>query len=185
MRVRDSLAPWRRLNLYLGALGHPAPVLGVAQLPFVTGEDWVGRTAPTELRTSLLFVSVNSAGPPNAELVWRGLVLDEWTELVPSKNVETALAFHYDSQNCEAPQVVLMCVHSGRDQGRWSVDELSAIVNETIDLAAIRPVDNDMVSLGQLTPAACLAFNPENKTVSTQFPLQAVFPPARIIEVDE
>lgn len=185
MRVRDALGPWRRLSLYLGALGHAAPVLGVAQIPFVAGEDWVGRSVPTEARSSLLLVSVTGGGAPNAELVWRGLVLDEWTELVPSKKVETGIAFHYDSQNCEAPQVILMCAHSGRDQGRWTVDELSAIINETIDLASIRPVDHDTVSLGQLVPAACLAFNPENKTVSTQFPLEAVFPPPRVIVVDE
>jgi hypothetical protein len=95
------------------------------------------------------------------------LLLDQWTELVPGNKAETALAFHYDSQNAEAPQVILLGVHSGQ-AGGWNVAELAAIVNDTMDLAQIRPVDSDLVALGQLVPPSGVAFNPENMVISTQ-----------------
>ena len=175
LRVRDALAPYRRLGTYLGALGNPEPGLAVAQLPFVENEDWVGRSPPPESRLSFTFISMTgSADTPDPESRWRGLLLDEWTELVPNGKVDTGVAFHYDSQNSEAPQVVLLATHSGTGAGKWTLAELAAIVNETIDLAGVRPVDADRVSLGQLTPAICLAANLENKTVSTTFPPQVM-----------
>ena len=53
------------------------------------------------------------------------------------------------------------------------VAELAAIVNETLDLAQIRPVDNDKLPLGQLVPAICLASNLQNYVVSTHVDLNA------------
>ena len=114
-RVHERLGAWRRFGLYAGALlGTPSPRVSVAQLPFVTGEQWVGRVAPTDRRTSLLFISANGqTARPDATQAWRGLLLDQWTEVVPSATAQTGLAFHYDSQNSEAPQVILMAVQSG------------------------------------------------------------------------
>jgi hypothetical protein len=170
MRVRERLFPWRRLGLYVGAMGRPMPRVSAVQLPFVEGEPWVGSTVPAESRLSLLLVSATGQTvAPNPGQPWRGLVLDEWTETIPSNTVETGVAFHYDSQNSEAPQAILTCVHSGQGT-TWSFSELAAIVTETIDLVQIRPVDSDMLHLGQLTPGLLLAANLENKTVSTLFP---------------
>jgi hypothetical protein len=166
-RLHDRLGAWRRFGLYAGALGAPAPRVSVAQLPFVAGEDWAGRTAPTGSRTSLLLISANGQSAlPDPTQPWRGLLLDQWTEVVPSTIAETGLAFHYDSSDSEAPQVILMGMHSGQSGG-WTLTELQAIVSETIDLALIRPVDNDLVALGQLVPAICLAANSRNLVVST------------------
>jgi hypothetical protein len=179
MRTRDALNPLRRFDLYSRALGVPPPAVGVAQLPFVPEEDWAGRSVPKESRLSLLLLSANTSSALDPSLVWRGLVLDEWTELVPGDRVQTGISFHYDSQNCEAPQTILLCAHSGREP-QWNLAELSAIVNETIDLAGVRAVDSDMLQLGQLTPAICLAMNSENKTVSTSFPGSSVHGPATV-----
>jgi len=166
-RVHERLAGWRRFRMYAGALGAPTPRTSVAQLPFVEHEEWAGRARLLASRTSLLLVSANGqTDPPNTAQPWRGLLLDQWTEIVPSDTAETALAFHYDSQNSEAPQVILMAVHSGK-AGGWTLAELYTTVNETMDLALSRPVDNDMIALGQLDPPILLASNSENNTVST------------------
>jgi hypothetical protein len=143
------------------------PRISAAQLPFVDQEQWVGRVAPTDSRTSLLFISANGqTSLPDPTNAWRGLLLDQWTELVPGPTAETGLAFHYDSQNSEAPQVILMAMHSGQTNS-WNLAELAAIVTETMDLALIRPVDSDRVGLGQLVPPICLASNSTNRVVST------------------
>ena len=183
MRIRDRLGSWRRVGLYAGALGRTAPPVAVAQLPFVTGETWAGRNIPAEQgRLSLLLLSADKAPPalPDTSKMWRGLILDEWTETVPGSKVQTGLAFHYDSQAPKAPHAILVCVHS--DTGTtWSFTEIEAIVNETIDLARIRPVDSDMISIGQLMPAVLLAANTQNKTISTLIPKSSLEIPPIIV----
>jgi hypothetical protein len=167
-RVREQLGPWRRFTAYAGAFGAAAPLVSVAQLPFVPLEDWAGRAPPPASRTSLVFVSADRQTlPPDPTQTWRGLLLDQWAEIVPSGKAETALAFHYDSQNAEAPQVILMAMHSGA-AGGWNQAEFTSIINETMDLAPARPVDSDIVPLGQLVPPIMLASNSENNIVSTK-----------------
>ena len=180
MRVRERLGSWRRVGLYAGALGRTALPVAVAQLPFVDGETWAGRTVPAEQgRLSLLLLSGDQVAP-DATQTWRGLVLDEWTETVPADKVQTGLAFNYDSQAAKAPHAILVCVHSGTGT-TWSFTEIEAIVNETIDLARIRPVDSDSLALGQLTPAVVLAANNQGKTISTQFPKSVLEIPPIIV----
>jgi hypothetical protein len=166
----------------VGAFGRPVAPLAVAQLPFVPDEPWAGRTVPEQARLSLLLLSGDKTPPPLPDTTkrWRGLILDEWTELVPTNKVQTGLAFHYDSQAPKAPHAILACVHSGQP-GPWSFPELEAIVNETIDLARIRPVDSDVISLGQLMPAVMLAANTQHKTVSTLFPPSSLEIPPIIV----
>jgi hypothetical protein len=180
MRVREQLGPWRRFTAYAGAFGTAAPLVSVAQLPFVENEDWAGRSPPPASRTSLIFVSADGQTlAPDPTQTWRGLLLDQWVEVVPSGKAETALAFHYDSQNAEAPQVILMAMHSGTGNV-WKVDEFTAIVNETMDLAVSRPVDNDIVALGGLVPPIALASNSQNNIVSTKLGPDARQGPPRV-----
>ena len=162
-RMHARLAAWRRFSLYAGGLGVPAPRVSAAQLPFVVNETWAGVTAPTDSRTSLILISANGQTLlPDPTKAWRGLLLDQWTEVVPGATTQTGLTFHYDSQNSEAPQVILMAVQSGPTAGAWTQAELAAIVSDTLDLAQIRPVDSDLVSLGQLVPPLVVASNPQS-----------------------
>ena len=169
-RVHEQLGAWRRFTMYAGAFGAKAPLVSVAQLPFVESDDWAGRWTPPSSRTSLVLVSGSGqTAAPDPATPWRGLLIDQWTEIIPSGKAETGLAFHYDSQNSEAPQVILMAMHSGPAAEPWSLLELHSIVNETMDLARSRPVDNDMLALGQLDPPIVVASNSQNNVVSTNF----------------
>jgi hypothetical protein len=60
------------------------------------------------------------------------------------------------------------------------VDEFTAIVNETMDLAVARPVDNDLVALGGLVPPIALASNSQNNIVSTKLGPEARQGPPRV-----
>jgi hypothetical protein len=180
-RIHQRLAAWRRFSLYSGALGARPPRVSAAQLPFVANETWAGVTAPTDSRTSLLLISANGqTSVPDPTNAWRGLLLDQWTELVPRATTQTGLTFHYDSQNSEAPQVILMAVQSGPTTASWTQAELAAIVTETLDLAQIRPVDSDLVALGQLVPALVVASNPQSSpTIQTVVVSTNIGPNAR------
>jgi hypothetical protein len=97
------------------------------------------------------------------------LVLDDWDEIVPQKEVATGISFHFDTPGAEAPQAVLVAVPPTNAE-TWSLDSLVATLHETIDLAKMRGVDSELLGLlGQLAPAIYLAGNVENDAVSTTF----------------
>jgi hypothetical protein len=159
-QVQPGLGRWRKLGMYLGALDRPRPPLHLAQLPFVPGERWVGLPfgggpAVQPGRVSLAIYSTG-AGPPDAGGSWRGLVLDEWVELVPAPFERTAVAFHHDAPGAEAPQAILVVPPSSAATA-WSADEVRVTLEETLELAHARAVDAEMLSLGQVLPTIFLA----------------------------
>jgi hypothetical protein len=184
--VREALARWRRLALYVVALGNgrPLPRLDVAQLPAVPGERWIGlpfdstQSPPPINGFSPLIYSYGTAPPdtgPNA--VWSGILLDDWAEIVPRAQEETGIAFHYDSPGAEAPQAILVVVPSSTGQpcpndpavDGWKGTDFSATVSETLDLAKIRSVDAQMIDFGQLFPTIYLTENTRGAIPTTNW----------------
>jgi hypothetical protein len=172
-RVRESLGRARRVALYTGALGMPPPSIAVTQVPFVKGETWAGPrpssiAPPPTGRVSCLFM-VPAGGTFDPAQTIEGLLLDEWTELVPGATEETGLAFHYDNPGAEAPQAVLAAVPAAID-GKWTFAQLLATVNETLDLAHIRMVEPEHLrNLGQALPAIYVSQHGQNAIPSTEF----------------
>jgi hypothetical protein len=160
--VRPALGRFRQLSLYTTALGTARPAVNVMQLPLLSGETWVGLpfaegTAPPPNRLSLVALTPNGETLTPAD-TWRGLMLDEWVELIPSPTEATAVAFHYDNPGAEAGHAVLVAVPARPGQN-WTLDDLVAAVDETFDLAQVRAVDAQMLSLGQLLPGIYFAQN--------------------------
>jgi hypothetical protein len=89
-----------------------------------------------------------------------GILLESWTEIIPSKTQKTAIAFHYDTPRAEAPQAVLVAASPNSNIASWDVEDVIATLAETLDLAKIRTVDRDLLDFGQLLPALVLASNP-------------------------
>lgn len=85
-----------------------------------------------------------------------GLVIEELTEHIPDEKMDTGLAFHYNAPNNEAPQAILLAVHSKATHESdffWSEDELRDIIADTIDLYKIRLVDLEAIrEYGYLLP---------------------------------
>lgn len=178
--VRTPLSRLRQLGLYVRALGTGQTRLDVMQLPFVPGEAWVGRgfgdsEPPLSGRVSFLAVRLSGEEPTPAE-TWRGLMLDEWVELIPGKAESTAVAFNYDNPGAEAGQAVLVAVPA-RAGGDWQFADLLAAVEETFELAKVRAVDPELLDVGQLIPAIYVAQNTENlHTASTNW-VSSLFAP--------
>ena len=165
-RVRANLARWRTLWLYGQAFGAPAPVLEVAQLP--PAAAWAGRPGADVASgtLSLIMHRPSSAAPGGG---WAGLVVDEWTETIPSATADTALSFRYQSPVAEPPQAVLLAVPPSAT-ATWDTDTLFDTVRETLTLAKIRAVDSSLLDgLRPFLPAIYLSSNTANDTVSTSF----------------
>jgi hypothetical protein len=164
-RVRPAMDRWRRLGLYAETAGRPL-ALGVAQLPYQAGEAWVGRPAATVPPGRLSLVLHRHAAPA-AHAAWSGVLLDEWTELVPNAAELTGIAFHYDDPGAEAPQAVLVAVPPD-GSATWDLDTVVAVLHETLDLAKVRAVDAELVGgLGQLVPMTLLAANRAGDTIAS------------------
>jgi hypothetical protein len=192
--VRDGAARLERALLCAEAVGSPERLrLRVGQLPHTADDRWVGLPAAPDQpiaggRLSLV-VQGGPAAMAGAERI-AGLVVDEWTEVVPDATQMTGIGFHVDQPDSRAPQAILLAVAPTEDHV-WSLDALEATVLETLELARLRLVDLEALGapalttappplplpgairprvvprLGQYLPAVYLAAAPDDVTVTT------------------
>jgi hypothetical protein len=171
-RVRAPLAELRKARLLGGAFGSNLPGLGVAQLPNAPGAQWIGLPLRDEAdrvsgRCSLALLS---PAPPAATDTWFGVLLDEWVETLPNATEQTAIGFQVPDPGAEAPQAVLLAVAPSVTAERWDFDTVTAVLNETLELAKIRAVDGELLgALGQILPTIFLSANGQNEAISTRF----------------
>jgi hypothetical protein len=171
-QVYEGLGRWRTVSLYAGASSAPKPRLDIGQLPHTPGSQWLGMKlgpgkTPPPGRVSLLVYGYGSTAP-SATTTWRGLLLDEWVEVIPNAVEDTGLTFHFDNPGAEAPQAVLVVAPSSIG-ATWKASDVWGTLAETLDLAKIRAVDLELVKIAQFLPAISLAQSTAKTTVSTSF----------------
>ena len=84
-----------------------------------------------------------------------GVVIDELTEMVPSTEEITGVAFQADRPASEPPQAVLLVVPAAVGDG-WQWADLQQAILDTMDLAKQRAVEPDAIATtayAQLLPA--------------------------------
>ena len=132
--------PHREPDFWL-ALDHPDKLPGT-ETPFVIAEDKLLYTAHFHV-------------PFNAAAVQCGLLLDEWTEVIPKQEETAGLTFHYDRPNCEPPQTLLLVTPSDFT-GEWKWDDVVDALRETLALAkkrAVEPTQIDQTAYARFLPA--------------------------------
>jgi hypothetical protein len=72
------------------------------------------------------------------------LVLDSWSEVVPTDKETTGVAFHCNRPSAAAPQALLVVVPPVM-RGQWQWDDLVACLQEALDLAKVRAVEPDQL----------------------------------------
>ena len=170
-RVRPGAARLDRGVMLAEALsGQLLLQFKVAQLPPVTSDKWVAIPgSASSSRLSLIAFSPASL-LPGAPLA--GLMIDEWTEVVPSTQQITGVSFQYTDPVARPPHSILLAVKPD-DFPEWTMEAVEGSVLEALDLAKIRAVDPDSLgALGHYLPALYFAYNtggPLVETVSTDF----------------
>lgn len=144
----------------------------VAQLPAAAGDQWIamkGSTSSSRLSMVAFAPRAVTAGSPLA-----GLIIDEWTEVLPSTQQITGVSFQYADPVARPPQSILIAVKPD-DFPEWTMEAVEGSVLEALDLAKLRAVDPDALgALGHYLPALYFSFNtgaPLSETVSTDFNL--------------
>jgi hypothetical protein len=170
-RVRTQLRHLEQAILLAEGLDTDVPELDPIQLPFVPGEGWLALDFPAGkeiVGDHLLYTGVyhETFAPGAAQC---GLLLDEWTEVVPGTVATTGLAFHYDQSNSEAPQALMLALPA-RGDGAWRWDDLTAALVETMTLArqrAVEPEQIDDSAYARFLPATVMAATRYGLSIAT------------------
>ncbi|WP_405860952.1 hypothetical protein OG361_37765 [Streptomyces sp. NBC_00090] len=156
--VRPGTGALADLLLHTGAAATGAGyALRIGQVPFATGDRWVGaRRRPEDEEKPATGLVVHGPVQPLAAGRAAVLVVDAWSELIPSQRHTAGATFHYDAPGARAPQAVLLAVPPVVG-APWTPDVLAATIGEAFDLAKLRLVDLDALGwLGRYLPAAYL-----------------------------
>ncbi len=156
-RVRPACAALVDAHDIAQSLGAPA-VLDVraTHLP-ATGNTvgWAG-DSDTPPPAVVNVVAVRPAGT-NPGQALTGLSVDAWAQTIPSGQISTGLAFHYDRPAATAPQALLVAVApditAGRQPGTWDLDTLLGTVLSAAALAG------DRARAAELDPAAAVTLH--------------------------
>jgi hypothetical protein len=174
-RVRPKLHDWENVVLLTGAFGTAEPALAPVQFPFNLAEPWLAMELPAafELNKSgdhVLYTAAYAGGAFNKLAPqFGGLLIDEWTEVIPATKETAGLAFHYDRPNNEPPQSMLL-VTPASGGSQWSWDDLKLAIPETFDMAkkrAVEPRDISASPLSRLLPATLMAYTTHAMSISS------------------
>jgi hypothetical protein len=160
-RVRSVVHSWETVMMLSAAFSLALPQATPIQLPFAAGDPWLALSYPSDYvidSDRLLYTCIYSeAFDPTAHQC--GLMLDEWTEVIPSSTRDTAITFNYARPDNEPPQNMLLVVSPSRP-GSWQWADLVAALNETLDLAkkrAVEPAFLDPSVYSRFLPATVMA----------------------------
>lgn len=166
--VREGMGRMQRHLDTLLALRRPGSDIAPGQVPWVAGERWVAlpRAPGTDWprgRIGTVTMHPLSALPPDGKPPYKGLLLDDWSETLPTGQytaawqagttwqpelgeagaiVETTgVAMHIDQPNSCAPQAALLA--AARHVSAWDLDTLQRTVIGAVDLARSRAAPQD------------------------------------------
>jgi hypothetical protein len=101
-----------------------------------------------------------------------GLLIDEWTEMIPSSEETTGISFNYNQPNSAPPQTILLTV-SPKETGKWNWDDLVSIIIDTFERAKLRAVEPDMIDavpgITTLLPTILSEFSTSLNNVSLDY----------------
>jgi hypothetical protein len=159
-RVREKMYAWEQVGLFAPILGGREPQLTPLQLPYRAGEGWLG--LQFDPRQSLggdrLLYTAHFAVPPTTAATC-GLLLDEWTDVLPARDETVGMSVHYDRPGSEPPQVWLLATPINT-RAPWQWSDLLGAVTETFALAklrAVEPTQIDSTPYASFLPATASA----------------------------
>lgn len=165
-RVREDAAHWEKITLLSQAFGTEEPELTPIQLPYRENDSWLALPYPADyvFEGDRLLYTAHYTIPFTASANQCGLLLDEWTEVIPTPEETTGITFNYDQPNAEPPQALLL-VTSPQMNGEWRWNDLVDAVRETIEearLRAVEPTQVDKTDYARFLPAtlSSVTFHP-------------------------
>jgi hypothetical protein len=188
--VRTNLSRWDYiLSLYEWFNADRLSLLPI-QLPYRAGDSWLAvefpttdpldPTKPFNIEHDTLSITIHGDAAFIPAAAQCGLLIDDWTEDIPTRNETTGIAFNYDQPNVTPPQALLLAVPPSL-KGHWSWDDLVGILNDTLLRAKLRAVEPqlldtlDKAEVGVLLPAILADFSQYDLSVALDYRLNIPF----------
>ncbi len=164
-RVREKLQHVESATMFAEALTGASLPLEPIQLPYRPDDAWLALGYPERIPGTdepfpvagdkVLYTAHYPAPFVAAQPLHCGVLLDEWTEVIPTVEETTGLTFHYDRPNSEPPQSLLLVLPPDFT-GSWSWQDLVDTLHETLDMArrrAVEPQHIDDTEYSRFLPA--------------------------------
>ncbi len=170
-RVRPMMRAFESTVMLAGALGGSEPSLTPIQLPYAADASWLAMQFPPTpaLDSDRLLYTAHYAAPFDKTLRQCGMLLDDWTEVIPEASLTTGITFNFNRPDNEPPQSILV-VTPASASGAWQWDDLVGALNETLDLAkkrSVEPTQLDGTPYAPLLPATVMAVTLYAISIST------------------
>lgn len=142
-RVRPALTGLGDVLAMAEISGRSAgPPLRIAQAPWLADDPWIGlawtnpRTKDAaQGRLSLVLHAPAGVDPAHA---MGGFLIDSWTDAVPPRKRDTALAVRNNGPNTRAPQTMLVAVAPDTSVATWSAEVLATCLRDLLDAVVVR-----------------------------------------------
>ena len=172
-RVRPKIESLENTIMMVENFGKKVSDLVPVQLPYLENDTWLGGKLPEDYvpdGDKMLYTAIYTHSFDAGEMQ-SGLMMDEWTEIIPTDMETAGLAFHFDQPNSEPPQTVLLA-YSPVFNGNWKYEDLEESVVQAFEMAKLRAVDPDLIAkskYSQLLPSIMVAVTRYLITASTNF----------------
>ena len=153
-RVRKPLYRWEIIRTLTDALTDVTLSVRPIQIPFRANDSWLATelpatdpddaTKPFGISRDTLSISAHGATAFQAGVKQSGVLIDDWTEEIPTATETTGITFRYNQPNAVPPQSLLLAV-TPEETGSWNWDALVGILNDTLQRAKRRAVEPDQL----------------------------------------
>jgi hypothetical protein len=177
-RVKANMHEWEQVSCLIQAFkpGSNCDLLPL-QLPYETNDRWLGLKFKDEsdpgdafkINGDKLLYTVHFAKAFDKNSAQCGIIVDDWTEVIPNEKETTGVAFHYDQPNSEPPQTMLL-VTPPQQTGHWQWKDLEDCLSETLQLAkkrAVEPSQIEASNYAQFLPSTMMAVSMHWITVAS------------------
>lgn len=180
--VRPRLARWDHVRTIYEIDNADQLELAPVQLPFKANDSWLAVEFPKEnpdgsafnITNDTLSIVIHGEWGFSTAAAQCGLLVDDWTELVPEREATTGVTFNYNQPDAMPPQALLLAV-TPEEKGNWSWDELVGILNDTLLRAKLRAVEPRLLDklktpdIGVLLPAIISTFSQQDLDISLDY----------------
>lgn len=154
-RVRRPLYRWEVVRTLADALNDAPLELRPVQIPYRANDSWLAvefpktdpnNTDPNDpekkfgISRDTLSIAAHGNSAFRVGARQSGVLLDEWTEEIPTASETTGISFRFNQPNAMPPQTLLLAV-TPEETGSWEWDDLLGTLGDTLRRAKRRAVE--------------------------------------------
>lgn len=185
--VRPRLSRWDQVRSFYELSNTDELKVKALQVPYRTNDSWLAVEYPeidpvTNQPFNIVHdtLSIVTHGNPFVPATKQaGLLIDDWTEMMPTNEETTGITFNYNQPNAMPPQALLLAV-TPEEKGNWTWDDLVGILNDTLNRAKLRAVEPKLLDeltqpeINILRPAVVADFSQYDLNVALDYRMNLV-----------